>query len=92
MIQELIPIPDEVTTLQYKNLDKLREDIKMRYFYAPDLKELEKDGCRFINAVSDFATHMEPLRKTASYKERLFEKTLDGNAFIDKAYQLVKVI
>lgn len=92
LIQELIPIPDEATTLQCKNLDKLREDVKMRYFYAPDLKEREKDGYRFINAISDFATHMEPLRKTASYKERLFEKTLDGNAFIDKAYQLVKAI
>ena len=45
---------------------------------------------RFINAVSDFATHNEPLRRTANYKENLFMKTMDGNPMIDRAYQIVK--
>ncbi|MCD7817451.1 MAG: hypothetical protein LUH07_00120 [Lachnospiraceae bacterium] len=49
-----------------------------------------KNAYRFINAVSDFATHAKPLRERANYKESLFAKTVDGNALIDKAYQLVK--
>ena len=70
----------------------LREDMKMRYFDAPDLKQVGKNAYRFVNAVSDFATHAKPLRETATYKENLFLKTVEGNALIDKAYQMAKVV
>ena len=30
------------------------------------------------------------LRKTANHKENLFARTIDGNALIDRAYQMVK--
>ena len=63
--------------------------MERRYFHAPDLKDVGKNGYRFINAVSDFATHAQPTRKTKNYKENLFQKTMDGNPLIDKAYQLV---
>ena len=39
---------------------------------------------------TDFATHSEPLRRTANYNENLFARTVDGNPLIDKAYQLIK--
>ena len=61
-----------------------------RYLYAPDLKDIEHSAYRFINAVSDFATHREPYRRTANYKENMFMKTVDGNALIDTAYKMVK--
>ena len=74
---------------QKKNMQSLQEDMKIRYFDAPDLKHVGKNGYRFINAVSDFATHSRPLRETANYKENLFAKTVDGNSMIDKAYNMV---
>jgi len=40
------------------------------------------------NAVSDFATHAEPIRRTKNYRENLFLKTVEGNPMIDKAYQM----
>ena len=49
-----------------------------------------KNGYRFVNAVSDFATHTKPLRERANYKESLFARTVDGNALIDRAYGMVK--
>ena len=67
----------------------MREDMKLRYFDAPDLRDLGNNAYRFVNAVSDFATHSEPRRKTANYRENIFAKTADGNPLIDKAYQLV---
>ncbi|MEE1257198.1 MAG: DUF932 domain-containing protein [Lachnospiraceae bacterium] len=88
-IQILLPIEDGTSAQQVRNMNKLREDMKMRYFDAPDLKSLGKNGYRFINAVSDFATHSEPLRKTSNYKENLFSRTMDGNVMIDKAYQML---
>ena len=89
-IEILLPMEDNTTPQQRKNISRLREDMGRRYFDAPDLKTVGKNAYRFINAVSDFATHAEPLRKTANYKENIFAKTMEGNPLIDKAYQMVK--
>lgn len=86
----LLPIDDHATEKMAQNVLKQREDLMKRYLYAPDLKQVENNGYRFMNAVSDFATHAQPLRKSASYQENLFLKTMDGNPLMDKALQLLK--
>lgn len=88
-IEELIKLPDNPTELQKNNVTRMRSDITHRYFEAPDLKVLPKNAWRFINAVSDFATHAEPLRRTSNYNENLFAKTIDGHPLIDRAVQMV---
>jgi len=85
----LLPVEENATPQQKKNIRRLQEDMKIRYFDAPDLQDVGRNAYRFINAVSDFATHAEPLRKTANYKENLFARTVEGNPLIDRAYQLV---
>lgn len=89
-INLLLPMEKNPTKIQEKNIRRLREGMKERYYGAPDLKKVGNNAYRFVNAVSDFATHADPLRKTANYKENLFGRTIDGNPLIDKAYQLVK--
>ena len=91
-IELLIPMESNATRTQEKNVNRLREDLAMRYYDAPDLQKVGKNAYRFINAVSDFATHAEPLRRTANYNENLFSRTVDGNPMIDRAYQLVKAV
>lgn len=76
--------------MQEKNTMKLRTDMMRRYYDAPDLRGVGNNAYRFVNAVSDFATHAKPLRRTANYNENLFMRTMDGNPMIDRAYQLVK--
>lgn len=88
-IDALFPLLDEPTEQQKKNLMKMKENVKLRYFEAPDLQHVGKNAYRFVNAVSDFATHAKPLRARKNYRENLFARTVDGNAMIDKAYQLV---
>ncbi|MCI3922669.1 DUF945 domain-containing protein [Paenibacillus sp. TRM 82003] len=88
-IELLIPLPDNASKTQEKNVEFLRSDMKLRYFEAPDLEHVGKNGYRFINAVSDFATHAKPLRETSSFKENLFMRTMEGNPLTDKAYELV---
>ena len=88
-IDALFPLIDNATEQQLKNLCKMKEEVKERYFSAPDLQHVGKNAYRFVNAVSDFATHSKPLRERANYRESLFSRTVDGNAMIDKAYSLV---
>lgn len=88
-IQELITVPKNATKTQEKNVEKLREDLRARYFLAPDLCSLSGTGYRLINAVSDFATHMKPLRQTPNFQENLFARTIDGHPLIDKAHRMI---
>ena len=86
---EFFPISEDLSDCQRKNNLRLQEELKARYYNAPDLEWVGKNGWRFINAVSDFATHADPLRKTKNYNENLFLRTAEGNPMIDKAYKMV---
>lgn len=88
-IDALFPLMDDASDTQKKNILRMKEDLKARYYDAPDLQHVGKNAYRFVNAVSDFATHAKPLRERSNYKESLFARTVDGNAMIDKAYELV---
>ena len=89
-IDALFPLVDNASEQQKKNLYRMKEEVKVRYFDAPDLAHVGQNAYRFVNAVSDFATHAKPLRERANYRENLFARTVDGNAMIDKAFDLVK--
>ncbi len=89
-IDSLFPLIHNPTEQQIRNIVKMKEDMKARYFDAPDLQNVGKNGYRFINAVSDFATHARLLRERTNYRENLFSRTVDGNAMIDRAYDLLQ--
>ena len=87
----LFPFPPAATAQQKKNVKQARDGVMVRYYEAPDLVDMGKNGYRFVNAVSDFATHAKPQRERSNYREALFARTVDGNSLIDKAYELVAV-
>lgn len=89
-IDALFPLMENASAQQKKNLQRMKEDVKIRYYDAPDLQDVGKNAYRFVNAVSDFATHAKPMKERVNYRENLFAKTIDGNALIDRAYGLVK--
>lgn len=88
-LSEFFPVTEDQTEAQKRNNSRLLEDLKSRYWEAPDLRDIGNNGYRFVNAVSDFATHADPIRKTRNYKENLFLRTVEGNPMIDKAYKMV---
>ncbi len=87
-MQEFFPVTENMNDAQKKDNRRLLEDIKRRYWDAPDLAYVSKNAYRFVNAVSDFATHAAPIRKTGNYNENLFLRTVEGNPMIDKAYKM----
>lgn len=88
-MNEFFPVTEDMTDAQKRNNKRLLDDLKLRYFEAPDLDHVGKNGWRFVNAVSDFATHAEPIRRTKNYNENLFLRTAEGNPMIDRAYKMV---
>ena len=90
MIETLLPVEVNATEQQRKNVKRLRDDLERRYYDAPDLNGLGNTAYRFINAVSDHATHIVPLRRTSRYRDNLFIKTTEGHPLIDRAYKMVQ--
>jgi phage/plasmid-like protein (TIGR03299 family) len=88
-MEEFFPVDLDMPEAQRKNNLRLLSDMKRRYWDAPDLAYVGKNGYRFVNAISDFATHADPIRKTKNYNENLFLRTVEGNPMIDKAYKMV---
>ncbi len=94
LIEQLIPMDfDETLPENFKKVESIKEirsRLMYRYTDAPDLREMKKDNVyRFLNAVSDFATHEPPRRWTENWQENRMINTVEGNALIDKAYRLV---
>ncbi len=88
-IDEFFPTTGDLSPVQKKNNTRMRDSLIESYFEAPDLEYVGRNAYRFINAVSDFATHSEPLRKTKNYRENLLLNTVEGNTLIDKAYRMM---
>ena len=75
-----------------EKIARKRSEILNIYFDKPDLRGTEHTAFRFVNAVSDYATHTTDHKNTANYQENLFMKTVDGNNLIDTSYQLALAI
>lgn len=89
LLEQFFPREKEMSSIQKKNNEKQLMDLRQRYFEAPDLKDMGHNGYRFINAVSDFATHSNPIRKTGNYAENRMLRTIGGNRLIDLAYKMI---
>jgi len=87
-----VNIKEELNRQKYEEKLKIkRRDILTIYHEKPDLVGTEKSAFRFVNAVSDYATHTTDHKNTQNYQENLFMKTVDGNGLIDTAYKLALV-
>lgn len=89
LVDDLIPTSDKATDRQKRNQERIKADIVFRYEEAPDLKKMEKTGARFIQAVADTASHIQPARLTQNYQQNFFAGMINGNGLADKALELV---
>ena len=89
----VIQLKEELKRQKYEDkLNKKRAEILTIYHEKPDLVGTEKSAFRFVNAVSDYATHTTDHKQTKNYQENLFMKTIDGNNLIDTAYTLALAV
>lgn len=89
LIEKVVPFGNQYSPRRVRTVNRQRDDLKNRYYNAPDLTDMGMNAYRFINAVSDHATHADPVRRTSSYSENLFAKTVDGHPLLDRAYRLL---
>lgn len=75
-----------------EKLNRKKSDILQIYFDKPDLRGTEHTAFRWVNAVSDYATHTDDHKNTRNYRENLFIKTVDGHPLIDTSYKIASAV
>lgn len=88
-LSQMFPFSAEDTPRVKETAMDMRNEVKSVYYQTDDLDGYENSGFRFVNAVSDWATHRVPKRQTANYRNNLFKNTLEGNKYIDMAVDMI---
>lgn len=89
LINKIVPIDEAWKDTQKKNMEGIREDIRFRFFNAPDLSELQMTGARMVQAVADTASHIEPIRVTRYAEENKMKKAIEGDGLLDRTLELL---
>lgn len=87
-IDTIIALPEDATDRQKATAKKVKDEIVM-CMLSPDLVQFLNTQWGFVNAVSDYVGHSEPLRKTATFDERRWYKIIGGHPMFDTAVATV---
>lgn len=93
IIDFVFPFPEDmesVSNRQKTNIEVMREDFSARYNFAPDLSDFRGTGWGVVNAITDYVSHSEPLRKTDSFNEKRFLSVVEGHKLVDKVTNYLK--
>jgi len=89
ILEAMFPVSEEKTDRVKNNKEQAKSEI-LTLLDAHDIQKFGKNNAwSFMNAVSDWAGHRTPLRKTATYNEMNFAKTIEGHPVLDQAKILV---
>jgi phage/plasmid-like protein (TIGR03299 family) len=80
--------PDGNSERTIRNAEENRNLIKLVMDEKLDLQDMPYSSYRLLNAISDYESHRDPARATATYAERNHERVMSGT-FIDKAVRLL---
>lgn len=87
-LELMFPVPDNATERQKKTIKEAKDGI-MVCMIRPDIAQYLGTKYGFINAVSDFVGHSDPVRHTKNYEANRWESIMAGHSLLDKAYSLV---
>lgn len=87
-ILNLFPMEDNMTDRQKNTIDLSRKAFQT-CLNMDDLANFKNTAWGFVNAASDFVSHVSPLRNTQSYRSNNWGSIMGGHPVFDKAFELV---
>lgn len=82
IVAEMFPVNTEDNARKVANMEKAKQEFMVCY-YMPDIEQFRNTVWGMVNAVSDFAAHTSPMRATETFKERNFERIINGHPLLD---------
>lgn len=91
-ILKLLPVTKDMSKRKTENAQLVRDAIVSIHNNKDDLGNFRKTSWGVYNAVADFVSNSEPLRKTATMQENKFLSFVDGNDLLLKAQKILNVV
>lgn len=88
ILDEMFPIDDNATDRKKNNVKEIKNEF-YRCYLMPDIAQYMNTAYGAVNAMSDYVTHSEPKRNTATFKENRWDKLMEGHVIFDRFVQLV---
>lgn len=89
IVDQLFPEDSEASNCIKKNISYLRNSFLDIYNNRSDLQNIKGTAWGVIQAASDMASHIKPLRETKNSQEKKFESFILGNNIVSKVQDLV---
>lgn len=86
----IFPVPTDITARKENNIALQREQLETIYNTKEDIKPFLGTQYGAYLAITDMASHAEPLRQTESYNERRFLNLVKGNEWVGRAQEFFK--
>ncbi len=85
------PIPNDknATDRKINNAEYMRSSFLELYKSIEDVQKFRRSGWELYNSVSDFVSHMTPLRNTTSLAENRFMDMVDGNKILQTTQDFI---
>lgn len=87
-LDNMFALPEDASERMKANAKQAKDSI-MVCMLAPDLVKFINTKWGFINAVSDYVGHAEPMRATSTFEENRWKNIIAGHRIFDKAVALV---
>ncbi len=84
-----IPFGKNVTDRRANNAEYMRGSFLDLYRSVEDVAKFRRSGWELYNLVSDFTSHMTPLRNTTSLAENRFISLVDGHKTLQQAQDFI---
>jgi len=84
-LDEMFPVDEDASNCIKKRNESTREDILSIHNSKNDLSNFKNTAWGIYNAVSDWNSNAEPLRKTDTFAENRFINFMDGSSILEKS-------
>ena len=87
-LDTMFAVPKDASDRQKKTADDAKNEVIL-YMMRPDIEQFLWTKWGFVNAVSDYVGHSNPIRQTKNYEANRWESIIGGNTIFDKAVAIV---
>lgn len=92
IIEMVFPADEDDTDRQKNNVANLKNQFIDIYTNTDNILKFKGTAWGVYNAFGDFASHVQPLRMTKTYQEKLFSSFIDGNKLLKSAQDAIEKV
>lgn len=87
-LDKMFALPENATDRMKRTAEAAKSEIVV-CMMRPDVAQFLNTKWGFINAVSDYVGHSDPVRRTKNFEENRWGNIIGGHPLLDKAFSLV---